>query len=62
MRLIVEDTFISVPTRALRESGRAATKAVVYKVAGRRGLDRFKVIWASVRRRLEAYAKLSLKK
>ena len=51
-RQIARDAFISVPGRVLRESGRAATKAVVYKLAGRKGLDRFKVIWASARRHL----------
>ena len=52
VRQIVTDAFISVPGRALRESGRAATKAVVYKVAGRNGLDRFKIAWTSARRHL----------
>ncbi len=52
-RRIAKDAFISVPARTLRESGRAATKAIVYKVAGRTGLDRVKVMWTAARRHLD---------
>jgi hypothetical protein len=52
IRKIARDAFIFFPARALRESGRAATKAAVYKVAGRNGLDRFKLVWTSARRHL----------
>lgn len=49
---IARDALISGPGRAVREGGRVTTKAVVYKVAGRRGLDRVKVMWTSARRYL----------
>jgi hypothetical protein len=52
MRQIAEDWLVSVPGRAIRECARATTKAVVARVAGRRGLDRVKVMWASARQRL----------
>lgn len=50
VRQIAKDTLVSAPGRAIRESGRAAAKAAISKIAGRQGLDRAKVIWASVRR------------
>jgi hypothetical protein len=46
---IARDTLVSVPGRAIRESGRATAKLVISRVAGRKGLDRAKVMWASVR-------------
>jgi hypothetical protein len=52
MRQIASDTLLSVPGRALREGGRATAKAVISKIAGRRGLDLVKAMWTSVRRRL----------
>jgi len=52
MRQIAGDALVSVPGRAVRESGRAATKAVVSKLAGKRGLDRAKFMWRSARRHL----------
>jgi len=52
LRQIARDALVSVPGRAIRESGRATTKAVISKVAGKRGLDRVKVMWTSARRHL----------
>ena len=52
MRQIASDTLLSVPGRAIREGGRATAKAVISKIAGRRGLDRVKATLTSVRRRL----------
>jgi Putative rhamnosyl transferase len=49
MRQIASDTFVSGPGRAIRESGRATTKVVISKVAGKRGLDRVKVMWTAAR-------------
>ena len=49
MQQIAKDTLLSAPGRAIRESGRATTKAVISKIAGKRGLDRAKVMWASAR-------------
>jgi hypothetical protein len=49
---IARDTLVSVPGRALREGTRATTKAVISKIAGKRGLDRAKTIWTSARRSL----------
>jgi Putative rhamnosyl transferase len=50
MRQIAKDTLVSVPGRAIRDSGRSTAKAVISKVAGKRGLDRVKIMWTSVRR------------
>ena len=50
MRQIAGDVLISTPGRMIRESGRAAAKAVVSKIAGKRGLDRVKFMWTSARR------------
>ena len=49
---IAADVLISVPGRAIRDGGRSTTKAMISKVAGRRGLDRAKVAWSSARRHL----------
>jgi hypothetical protein len=49
---VAKDTLLSAPGRAIRESGRAAAKAVISKIAGRRGLDRAKAMWTSARSRL----------
>jgi putative rhamnosyltransferase len=47
---LVTDILMGAPSRAVRETGRAAAKAAVGAVLGRRGLDRAKVLWASTRR------------
>jgi Putative rhamnosyl transferase len=52
IRQIARDTLVSVPGRAIRESGRATAKAAISKIAGRRGLDRVKATWASARQHL----------
>jgi hypothetical protein len=52
IRDIAGDALLSVPSRAIRESTRAAAKVVISKVAGRQGLDRAKIMWTSARRRL----------
>lgn len=49
IRQIARDTLVSAHGRTIRESGRATAKAVISKVAGRKGLDRVKVIWTSAR-------------
>lgn len=52
VRQLVADVLVLVPARAGREGGRAAAKAVLSKVAGKRGLDRAKLMLSSVRRRM----------
>ncbi|MGO9080043.1 MAG: glycosyltransferase [Streptosporangiaceae bacterium] len=52
VRQIAADAFVSVPGRAVRDSGRAMTKALIARVGGKRGLDRVKFAWTSTRRRL----------
>jgi hypothetical protein len=49
---IAGDTLVSAPGRVLREGTRATAKAVISKIAGRRGLDRAKTMWTSARRSL----------
>jgi hypothetical protein len=51
-RQIARDTLLSVPVRAIRESGRASTKGMISRIAGRQGLDHAKAIWTSARRHL----------
>ncbi len=50
MLQVAKDTLLSAPGRAIRERGRAGAKAVISKVAGRRGLDRAKTMWTSAGR------------
>lgn len=52
IRQIAGDRLVMAPGRAVREGGRAAAKAAISKVAGKRGLDRAKVAWTSTRRLL----------
>jgi hypothetical protein len=51
-RQIAGDALLALPGRAVREGGRAATKALVSKIAGKRGLDHVKVMWRSAQRYL----------
>jgi hypothetical protein len=51
VRQLAADSLVWVPVRAAYEGGRAAAKAVLTKVAGKRGLDRAKLVFSSVRRR-----------
>ncbi len=48
---LVGDRLVAIPVRAGRESVRAGAKALLSLVAGKRGLDRAKLAWASLRRR-----------
>lgn len=52
VRQFAADAFVSVPVRAVREGGRAAAKAVVTGIAGKKGLDRAKLVLSSARRRI----------
>lgn len=52
IRQFTRDALVSVPGRAIRESGRATAKVVISKIVGKKGLDRAKVMWASGRWRL----------
>lgn len=51
-RQIVREALWSAPARVLREGGRATAKVTISAIAGRRGLDRAKVVWTLARRRL----------
>jgi Putative rhamnosyl transferase len=47
---IAGEILVSMPVRAIREGGRATVKAVISKIAGRKGLDWAKFMWTSLRR------------
>ena len=44
---LVSDILVAQPLRLARESGRALVKGVVFRLLGKKGLDKVKDIWAS---------------
>ena len=44
---LVSDILVAQPLRLARESGRALVKGVMFRLLGKKGLDKVKDIWAS---------------
>jgi len=51
MLQVAKDSVVSLTGRVIRESGRATSKALISRLAGKSGLDRAKMMWISARRR-----------